>query len=144
MKKSLIHFVIITLLILSLFYSISSTASNILISSGRDLHNQGNIDLAEKRLKLAAKTNPLDVKPLFYLGILKHKTGTHTKNIKLVNEAKKEDKKKTPTAGEKLQHITTRVPEDLIVEMKIYCAKNKMRMQDFITAAIQTKLKLKK
>jgi len=56
---------------------------------------------------------------------------------KLANETKK----KSPTAGEKLRHITTRVPESLIVDMKIYCAKNKIRMQDFITMAIQEKLK---
>jgi len=60
---------------------------------------------------------------------------------RLAKFASETEHKKSPTSGERLQHITTRIPERLIVEMKVYCAKNRVKMQDFITEAIQEKLK---
>ncbi len=58
----------------------------------------------------------------------------------------KEVKGKEPraTEGEKLKHLNTRVPQDLIVEIKIYCAKNDMKIQDFVTEALHEKLKVNK
>jgi len=50
----------------------------------------------------------------------------------------------SPTGSEpakKLIHFSTRLPEGLDVELKVYCALNKMKVQNFIAEAIQDRLK---
>ena len=51
-------------------------------------------------------------------------------------------------AGEKIVTLDEKeralVPEDLVIDIKIYCAKHKMKIQDFITEAAREKLKADK
>ena len=42
-----------------------------------------------------------------------------------------------------LVNLNTRVPEDLVMEVKIFCIRNKMSIQDFVTEALKEKLKAK-
>lgn len=44
----------------------------------------------------------------------------------------------------KIINLNTRVPEDLIMEMKIHCVKNKITIQDFVNEAIKARLKARK
>ena len=49
--------------------------------------------------------------------------------------------KKKPEVETKM--LNTRVPKDLVKEIKLYCVENEMTMQDFIVEALQENLKKK-
>ena len=51
----------------------------------------------------------------------------------------KEVPKKKPVVETKM--LNTRVPKELVKKIKMYCAENEITMQDFITEALQNKLK---
>jgi hypothetical protein len=56
----------------------------------------------------------------------------------------KETPKKTITDGlgpADLDKFNSRVIPELLIEMKVYCARNKVKIQDFISEAIRDKLK---
>jgi len=53
----------------------------------------------------------------------------------------KEVPKKKPEVETKM--LNTRVPKDLVKEIKLYCVENEMTMQDFIVEALQENLKKK-
>lgn len=40
----------------------------------------------------------------------------------------------------KLESITTRLPPSLIIQMKVWCAANRMKIQQFIEEAVKEKL----
>jgi len=54
----------------------------------------------------------------------------------------KESKLRSPVPQEGLEHLNTRIPEDLLIEVKVYCAKNRMSIQNFVTDAVREKLRL--
>ena len=56
----------------------------------------------------------------------------------------KRQKKSKPVNPIKIINLNTRVPEDLVVEMKIYCVKNRITIQDFVNEAIKARLKARK
>jgi hypothetical protein len=45
---------------------------------------------------------------------------------------------------EKLVNFNTRMPPDLIHELKVYCVVNKITVQDFVTKAIRERLQASK
>jgi hypothetical protein len=53
---------------------------------------------------------------------------------------KKGKSKKTITAGHDLENFNTRMIPDLVIKMKVYCAKNRIKIQDFVNEAITEKL----
>ena len=53
-------------------------------------------------------------------------------------------KPKTNKEKPKLVNLNTRVPEDLVIEVKVFCVRNKISIQDFVTDALKAKLKGKK
>lgn len=54
------------------------------------------------------------------------------------------DSFKTAAAEEELSPLNARIPKDLKTEVKIYCAENDVKMQDFVTSAVSEYLKNKK
>lgn len=55
-----------------------------------------------------------------------------------------QDTFKTVVVDEELAPLNARIPKDLKTEVKIYCAENDIKMQDFVTNAVSEYLKNKK
>lgn len=62
-------------------------------------------------------------------------------SAKLARRKGKESKLRSPKPREGLGHLNTRIPENLLIELKVYCAKNRMSIQSFVTEAIRKKLR---
>lgn len=57
---------------------------------------------------------------------------------------RKKKSNKSNNENRNLVNLNTRMPEDLVMEMKIHCVKNRITIQDFINEAIKAKLKARK
>ncbi len=62
---------------------------------------------------------------------------------KIAVEKKKAEKEPQRMAEERV-NFNTRLPEDLIIDMKVYCAKNKIKIQDFIGDVLKEALEARK
>jgi len=45
---------------------------------------------------------------------------------------------------EEVKNLNARIPKDLAVRLKVYCAQNEITVQDFLIEAIKEKMKTKK
>ena len=52
--------------------------------------------------------------------------------------------KGTPSKKEQLENFNTKLPGSLIVDVKVYCAKNRLKIQDFVLEALRDRLKATK
>ena len=53
-------------------------------------------------------------------------------------------KSKANKQNKNLVNLNTRIEEDLVIEVKVHCVRNKLSIQDFVTDALKAKLKAKK
>ena len=51
---------------------------------------------------------------------------------------------KKPDKPEEVRNLNSRIPKELSVKLKVYCAQHEITMQDFLVQAIEAKLKEKK
>ena len=52
---------------------------------------------------------------------------------------------KKPEADKKnFVNLNTRIPEELLIEVKVFCIRNRITVQDFVKQALEEKLKAKK
>ena len=57
---------------------------------------------------------------------------------------RKKKSNKSNNESRNLVNLNTRVPEDLVMEVKIHCVKNRITIQDFVNEAIKARLKARK
>lgn len=60
---------------------------------------------------------------------------------KFVKEGEDRGKGTSKTPAQELVNFNTKLPEDLTVDVKVYCAANKLKIQDFVSEALRVRLK---